>query len=136
MKTPRELLLERHRAAGLKLDAVRREALKCLSREPGSAMPLSLTTALRQFFWPHPRAWAGLAVVWVLILFLHVAARDTSEVATKETLPPSPDVALALKQQRQLRAELIGQSAPLESDRPRPLLPRPRSDHREGRLSA
>src|ERR1043166_2104088 len=132
MKTPREILFARHRSAEPKLDALRQETVAAVcNRRSLEAKPSAVTDRRynRIRFWrelilPRPRAWAGLAAVWVLILALklsthdpsHVVARDASvspEVIArlrqqKQLTSVSPEVIAKLRQQKQLFAELAG----------------------------
>jgi hypothetical protein len=57
---------------------------------------------LGQFFWPHPKVWAALATVWVILLFANMSGEETSEVSPN-SLVASPSFA----EQLQLRAELL-----------------------------
>ena len=73
--------------------------------------------------------WGALAAVWVVILALNHAARDNSPQTFAKALPPSPQMILALREQKKMLAELI--SAPLARDveNSKPILPRPRTEH-------
>ena len=107
-------------------------AAKRASRpEPHTSSLSTFTNQLSTFFWPHPKAWAGLAVVWVLILAMNFATRDTSPRMVEKSLPPSPEVIAELKKQQQLYAELIGSHEPLDADRQKLFPPRPRSEWAE-----
>ena len=95
-------------------------ATRVATQEPRLSKPahrgaLSLLSAL---FWPHPKAWAGLASLWVVIIGLHLASRDVpqNDVAQR-TLAPSPQMRDLLRQQEQLFAELIGPRVPMQADR-------------------
>jgi len=73
----------------------------------------------RSLFWPHPRAWAGLAAVWVIIALLHFSQRDDSPVLVEKSAPPTPEMLADLRQQQQLLAELLGPHGAGEADRPK-----------------
>ena len=88
----------------------------------------TLNEQLATVFWPHPKAWAGLAAVWVLILAVDFSLRDNSPRIAEKSAPPSPEVIVELKKQRQLFAELAGAREPQDADRQKVLLPRPRSE--------
>jgi len=97
----------------------------------------TLIHQLSTFFWPHPKAWAGLAAVWVVILTLQLASRDPTDVAARKTPPPSPEMLMVLRQQRLLLAELVERSEPPPAaDRPKAVPPRPRSDRYRATFSA
>jgi len=86
---------------------------------------------LSTLLWPNPKAWAGLAALWVLVFALHFAARDGSPAIAKQSAPLSPQVLMALREQEQLVAELIGRSEAPDADRPQPAAPRPHSHRQE-----
>lgn len=136
MKTPREILLERHRDAEAKLDAIRKEAVAEFTAAPAreSAERFSISYAARRLWsgliQPYRRIWAGLAAVWVVILALNLAAGggDSVPKMTEARMrPPEPEVAEALREQKQLMAELLGQNTPL------PVVP-PKIPGRRGEL--
>jgi hypothetical protein len=120
MKTPREILLEQHRSAAPKLDAIRREVLAekvTPARAGGSgalaAVWLNWPVVLwRELIWPSRRIWAGLAAVWILIFVFNFSQRDPSELMARKTPPPSPEMILTFRQQEKLLAELIGPNDP------------------------
>jgi len=88
-----------------------------------------LVDFLAQIFWPHPRAWAGLAALWLLIAALDFSAREPARPDLARRAPPaapSPQLRQMLQQQEQMFAELLGpaekpRSAPhtSQADRPR-----------------
>jgi hypothetical protein len=78
------------------------------SREQERRWPSTLASRLSTLLWPHPQAWAGLAAVWILIFMLDFSIRDKSPVVAEKSAPPSSEVIVELRQQRQLLAELIG----------------------------
>jgi hypothetical protein len=92
----------------------------------------TLGARLSAFLWPNPCAWAGLAAVWLVILAMNLAIRDSVPAAqAKVQVPPSTATLLILKEQRQLLAELNGALEKREGERP-PVSPsRPRSERRE-----
>lgn len=88
----------------------------------------TLNHQLSTLFWPHPKAWAGLAAVWVVILTLQLTSRDRSETIARTSPPPSPEMLMVLRQQKLLLAELVERPEPRAADRPKAVPPRPRSD--------
>ena len=121
MKTPRELILERHQPAEAKLKAIRAEDLAACTRSAEQASrqrppEFDFATAVVRFwqenFWPWSRAWIGMAAAWVFILGFSLGARETPRTAS--TKPPQPDaVAVALLQeQKQLLTQLLGLDEP------------------------
>lgn len=86
---------------------------------------------LRSLLWPHPRAWAGLSALWLVILGLNLAGREPSPQALAgSAAPPSPQMRELLRQQEQLLAELVGPPRRPKADRPKPPVPQPRSQFR------
>ena len=88
----------------------------------------TLNAQLSTILWPHPRAWAGLAAVWILILAVNFSMRDKSPSMAEKSSPPSPEVIVELRQQQRLLAELIGPRDTSDADRSKPLVPQPRSE--------
>ena len=86
---------------------------------------------LSTLFWPHPKAWAGLAAVWIAIIALNFSARDTAPVLAEKSTSPSPEVMVELKKQQRMFAELVGSREPLDVDRPRIFVPKPRGERVE-----
>jgi hypothetical protein len=92
--------------------------------------PSSLVLRHSTIFWPHPRAWAGLAAVWILILAVDFSLRDPAPVRAEKSAPSSPEVMVELRQQQRLLAELMGSSQTREAE-PRKFLPRPQTARAE-----
>lgn len=85
---------------------------------------------LSALLWPHPKAWAGLAAVWICILALNFSTRDKSPVMAEKNSPPSPEMVAELKKQQRLFAELMGANEPRVADRQK-IFPKPRSERAE-----
>jgi hypothetical protein len=94
----------------------------------GRAFLSTLNAQLSTMLWPHPRAWAGLAAVWVLISAVNFSMRDQSPVRAEKSSPPSPEVIVELRQQQRLLAELIGPRDTSDADRSKSFVPQPRSE--------
>ena len=107
----------------------RREILEAARRaadpQPSTFNPQP-TSSWRDWFWPCPQAWAGLAAVWAVVLLLNWASRDPAHVPNASKAAPTPELLLALKEHRRLLAELIG--TPTLVEPPKTLEPRPRSE--------
>ena len=91
----------------------------------------TLNSQLSTFFWPHPKAWAGLAAVWVGIIALNFSTRDRSVMMAEKISPPSAEVIVELRKQQKLYAELMGVNEPREADRPKDATARPRTQRVE-----
>jgi hypothetical protein len=116
-----------------KIMAVARDAQASRDLTPFNHRSL-LSTIRHQLFtllWPHPKAWAGLAMVWILIFTVNFSTRDKTPVVAEKVTPPSPEVVAELRQQKLLFAELIGPAETQLADRQKRFLPRPRSERAE-----
>jgi hypothetical protein len=139
MKTPRDILLAHHRAAEAKLDAVRDEVIAGLNREKTKAPnPLPSFAACwlggsnklwRELIFPCRRIWAGLAAAWVLIFLVNFSIRDHSPTVMAKA--PALEMMSFREQQRLLNELLADRSPPADSERPKPFLPRSRSERIE-----
>jgi hypothetical protein len=111
MKTPRELLLERHREARSKLDAIRREALAGLGKNKSGREAISVKDLWHSLRWHL----AGMGAIWVFVLFLHLdTGRPPQMMASIPTGKiPSPRVILvSLRENRRQLAEMMGPAPP------------------------
>ena len=100
---------------------------KVEGRGQGSFLFSTLVSRLSTVFWPNPKAWAGLAAIWVFIFILNFSTRDKTPLVAEKVSPPSPEVLVELKQQQRLLAELMGPTAMSDADRPK-FVPKPRSE--------
>ncbi len=85
MKTPREILLERHRAAVPALDRMRNDALALLS--PNAGQPF-WRLVLDELFIGCRRKWSALIVIWLFIALFHFCADDRNPGAATPRLSP------------------------------------------------
>jgi len=131
MKTPREILLEQHRAATPKLDAIRHECVgqaSSLSQNKMSEtgkMPV-LLLIWRELIFPSRGIWASLAAIWIFIFVANVSQRDRSQM-TMAKPSSSPEMVLSFRQQEKMLAELIGSGEPHVAEQPKTFSPRPSS---------
>ena len=89
---------------------------------------------LRALFWPNPKAWAGLAAVWVLIAIINFSMRDTTPQTTEKSAPPSPAAVAELRNQQRMFVELSCQGETQEADRQKNIPLKPHSERVEFRL--
>jgi hypothetical protein len=80
--------------------------------------------------WPSPKAWAGLAAVWLAIFVFNLSSRDTSATLTAQSVPPSPELIMALREQRRTMARLIEPFEQPQAEPPKPFAPGPRGEVR------
>lgn len=78
-----------------------------------------------------------MAAVWLVILAVNFATRETiPRNFARQVAPPSPEMLMVLRQQQLLLAELVERPEPRAADRPKIVLPRPRSQGRDEFLNA
>jgi hypothetical protein len=122
MKTPKELLLERHREIQPKLDAVRREVVAGLrNSEPMAGKPL-WSEMLLSFRW-HLGA---LSAAWMLIFFLNMERPPGPPASMASANAPSAVQVLASlhEQRRQLQQWTADPSSLFTPEGPVTLPPR------------
>ena len=110
------------------LSAARAAGSRPSAPDPRPSLLSTLNQQLSTLFWPHSKAWAGLAAVWVVIFALQLTSRDPTEIVARITPPPSPEMLMVLRQQKLLLAELVERPEPRAADQPKSVPPRPRSD--------
>ncbi len=98
------------------------------SRAPKNFWSSSAVCRLSSVFWPHPAAWAGLAVIWIFLIAMNFTLHDTAPVMAEKFSPPTAEVIVEVRQQQRLLAELIGSREVREADRSKSSMPRPRSE--------
>ncbi len=138
MKTPREILLQRHKAAEPQLDALRRAVVEKIHNQEtrqGNSVFVSLwlrcsTTVWRELIWPSRRGWAGLAAVWAVILAMNFYSADPAARRVTAKAAPSTESLLVLRAQRRELAKLIEPFETSEADKPKLFLRSPRSEQR------
>jgi len=86
----------------------------------------ALKARLLLLLWPAPKAWAGLAAVWLAIAVLNFSTPDPA--GRSVSYLNSSQVRLALKEQQQALAEIVGENQPSASNQPQPVTPGPRSE--------
>jgi hypothetical protein len=131
MKTPREILLARHREAEPQLDSIRRNVIAAFGKSSKrGSFPVHVLKSCRDLLRMPRLAWTGLAAAWMVIIALHLASSETAPAQThaaQRTAKRSPEMLQALREQRRLFAELVGFGSAPEAEAPR-FVPRPRSE--------
>jgi hypothetical protein len=110
-------------------------AAQATELRPRIVIPKQPTPTLREeltaLFWPHPKAWAGLATVWVGIMALHLFTGTEASRTVRVSMQPSPQVLVQLREQRRMFAELAGNPAVREVVRPKTAPNRPHTQRVE-----
>jgi len=83
-----------------------------------------ITHQLSTLLWPHPKAWAGLAAIWLGLLVVNFGTAGKRPAVAERTA----QTFMALQEQEQLLAELIGPPEVPAGVPPKPAAPRPRSE--------
>lgn len=137
MKTPRELLLERHRAAEPRLDAIRRAVVakefnnNGTKEQSGDLVALfrgCLNTPWRELILPNRRIWTGLAALWLLIFIFNISQRDTVNSVTGQPVLSSAVTISWQVQQRWMNELLTDRTMTPDMDRPRNEVTKPRTE--------
>ena len=123
MKTPRQILFDRHRAAETKLDAVRQKVLasiapaatsRCAEGNHAPGFFPSLRAVLQSLRWHI----AGLSAVWALIVLLRVASDGAPAPTLAQQSAPQRQLLMALRENRRQLLELIESPADAVSPAP------------------
>jgi hypothetical protein len=91
----------------------------------------TISHQLSTLLWPHPKAWAGLAAVWICIFAVNFFMRDSTPMMAKQSAPQSPEVIVELKKQQRMFAELVGSYETPDAERRNIFPPKPRSGRAE-----
>jgi hypothetical protein len=83
----------------------------------------------REWLWPCPRAWAGLAAAWGIILLLHVASPSEPGAAGSGAPASWQDFAF-LRQETEIIAQLSESEESRPAPPPPPAVTKPRSSRR------
>jgi hypothetical protein len=133
MKTPREILFDRHRAAEPKLDALTRCVVNNIA--VSSACPSFSLCSLPQSFWrevilPSRRLWAGLAAAWVVILAANLDFRAGSPRLTASISPVAARNFMSIREQENVVTAFNSLPEPTPAEPPKSRGPQPRTEIR------
>lgn len=135
MKTPREVLLNRHRAAEPQLNSTCRTVVEELAKKKTKQQNLLLVSLLwyprifwRELIWPARRIWAGFAATWLVVVAANLADWHSSPVTQAKTKLPPSQVLTAWRQQQKFLTELVGQTDWGDAEKPKATTPRPRTE--------
>ena len=139
MKTPREILLAQHRAAGPKLDAIRRavmaDKLNHQDTKAQSWVAVFVSWCLRgsNVFWselilPSRRTWAGLAAAWLLIVAVNVSQREPATAGKFSSASSAPTMMSFREQQRWMNELFADRTVATDAEPPKIFSPKPRTE--------
>jgi len=133
MKTPRQILFERHHRASPKLDAVRHNALASLfpatrqgrlPEKPTTGALVSRRSLVLSLRWHL----AGMSAAWLVIACLNSDSTSASAPVTAKQNSPSPrEVLMALRENRRQILELLDTPMADPAPAPQPVAPPRRS---------
>jgi hypothetical protein len=147
MKTPRQVLFDRHQHANHKLDALRRTALASLTSPAVSPLTPALSPSTREGEETGGRRrlvdlqrefirrilslrWhlAGMSAVWLVIIWLNSDATSASApITAKKNSPSAREVLMALRENRRQILELLDANMAEPSPASQPVAPPRRS---------
>jgi hypothetical protein len=101
MKTPKEILLQRHRAASSKLDLIRAEVVEAIV-QPSAPQSLSWRDFIGSLRW-HLAGWSA---AWVVVMILDLdRSPGTAAMTAGEKAPPAQQIWASLRERRRLLLE-------------------------------
>jgi hypothetical protein len=100
MKTPHEILLQKHRAALPKLDAIRPGLVERLAA--GEREGFSWREMTRSLRWHLP----ALGAAWMLVILLNVDRSSTAAAIPGDKIPSAQQILASLRENRRLLLEL------------------------------
>jgi|SRR5882724_3687246 len=90
----------------------------------------TLNRQLTTLLWPHPKAWAGLVAVWLLVGAAHFYDADGPATVAMNAPPPSQELIMTLQRQHRELARLVEPTLSLDAEPPKALQSGPRSEGR------
>lgn len=102
-------------------------------RLPAASAPV--ISRLRALLWPAPRAWAGLAAVWLVVLTLNLSSHEPARPdSSNRVVPASAESREMLREQGELLVELVGPRSIAEAAKAP--VSQPRSQRRQEKAMA
>ena len=103
MKTPRELLLERHRSMEPRLEAIRAAMRDRGGATPASGTRISVIEMVLSLRWHL----AGISAVWLLLAVANRDAAAEPRIVAQHPSPPSAQRLAALRENRRQLGEFL-----------------------------
>jgi hypothetical protein len=91
-----------------------------------NAFVFKLGSQFSALLWPSPKAWVSLGAIWLLLLMVNTFTHDTSSI-TPEISRPARESILAWREQERLLRELLAPDEIRVADKPKSVVPQPRS---------
>jgi hypothetical protein len=129
MKTPRELLLERHRSMEQKLDKIRHQAVATVKAQRSlPSTSAANADGWREFFLSMRWHLAGLGAAWLVVAWLNTdRSAEPTAVARQENAPAPRQFWTALRENRRQLREMM-EIPPTESAPAPEVLPQRRGE--------
>ncbi|HEY9508641.1 MAG TPA: hypothetical protein VIV82_02140 [Verrucomicrobiae bacterium] len=142
MKTPRDILLHRHRAANTELDSIRQSVLntECRSEVRNSkpetrnfrTLPWRVFVTLwNELILPARRIWTGFAFIWLILAAINLAQSKGSPRMEAKSKPVSTETLLAWREQERILADLSGWTESRDAEKRKSFTPKPRSERED-----
>ena len=109
MKTPREILLERHQTAETKLDAVRQKALADLAQSPARERSLpGVPASWRDFVLSLRWHLAGVSAIWLAVVLLNIDHSPSPAASiAKDKIPSLQQLLTSLRENHRQLLEMM-----------------------------
>ena len=122
MKTPGEILFERHRDAEAELEAICQHVLADLPHQaPGEPSSL-LERCWQELFWSCRRAWTVIAVAWGIMILVNLSVTEQAPPDSGLARLSPEEIAWLMKENARWRTSLVEpppQPEPATAPRPR-----------------
>lgn len=126
MKTPRDILLEKHRDAETQLDEIRAGVVQQLGVREGSSFAQGVAHAIWIYLIrPFRLYWAGLAALWVLIAAMNLATGPADNSGSKTAHRAAGDLGAQIRAYQATITRLAKETEPAKSESE---VPKPRSE--------
>jgi len=139
MKTPRQMLFDRHSPADRELERIQTRVLArglqnpdqtALAQADGRDGHQAIRFCRKLWFeviLPARRIWVGFAAVWLVMVAANLGDADHAS-AQMRSKPVPASVIIAWQEEQKLMAELFNPPPLRAAERPKPDAPRPRSE--------
>jgi hypothetical protein len=141
MKTPRDILFQRHQATESKLDAIRETVVASVSdrRIVNSPAVTGHSYSWREFCFSLRWHLAGMSAAWLMIVLLNLNVGHSTSLASaipKAKIPSAQIILAALRENHRELMQLIQSSDSHEAGPQKLMAPQPRSQRRYENLTA